>query len=54
MKYFYHLKQFFLLVRDQRYAEAYNLGMKILKKNPYNSAVENFCDFIRKNHKGLD
>jgi hypothetical protein len=28
--------------------------MKILKENPGNSAVENFCDFIRKNLKGLE
>lgn len=27
--------------------------MKILKVNPNNSAVQNFCDFIRNNHKGL-
>lgn len=46
--------QFFLLVRDQRYDEAYTLGMKILKESPGISAVENFCDFIRKNFKGLE
>ncbi len=45
--------QFFLLVRDQRYEEAYALGQKILKDTPDNTAVANFCDFIKNNSKGL-
>jgi hypothetical protein len=43
--------QFFLLVRDKRYEEAYALGTMYLQFHPENQAIQQFCSFIKNNRE---
>jgi hypothetical protein len=43
--------QFFLLVREQKYEEAYAIGTMYLKYHPENQSIQRFCEFIQGNRE---